>query len=262
MKTRRIYTLEMYRQFRYLATWLPGTPLELGDIGILRGKEFTKIGNLSEHGISFEIEPDDTPADLEFSSKGSVSIITKLSGTATPTGSTLSEADAGISVSFSKENAILFKANKTKTPAIKNQVALGKKVLELYKEGKWNKDWAVITELINAESGSVIISSSKEGKIDLKVNGELGSKQLDIADAELNFGLSFSKDLSTKMIAQRGITPLFKVSKVRSHLLMKPIFKMSGVDAMDLASPEAYKQKELDLYFGEPEFDFENDSEL
>ena len=43
MKTSKKYTKELNQQFGYLATWLPGTPLALGDIGILRNNEFTKI---------------------------------------------------------------------------------------------------------------------------------------------------------------------------------------------------------------------------
>ncbi len=254
MKTRKIYTKEMYQQFRYLAAWLPGTPFTLGDIGVLKGKEFTKIGNLEEHGINFEIEIDKTPADLEYASKGGVSIITKLSGAVSPEGSSLSNIDAGISANFSKENSILFKANNTTTPSIKNQIKLGEEVLELYKKGKWNKDWAIITELVESESASILISSSKEAKIDLKVAGDIGSKQLDIADAELNFQLSFSKDLSTKIIAQKGLTPLFKVSKIRNRFILPPVFRTKAMDSMDFASPEiAIKKSEL-FYFGEPEF--------
>jgi len=254
MKTRKIYTREMYKQFRYLAAWLPGTPFSLGDIGILKGKEFTKIGNIEEHGINFEIEFDDTPSDLEYASKGGVSITTKLSGAIASEGSSISNIDAGISANFSQENSILFKANNTRTPSIKNQIKLGEEILELYKKGKWNTDWAVITELVESESASILISSSKEAKIDLKVTGDIGSKQLDIADAELNFQLSFSKDLSTKIIAQEGLTPLFKVSKVRNRFILPPVFRTKSLDSMDFASPEIALQKSELFYFGEPEF--------
>ncbi|WP_025742587.1 hypothetical protein [Aquimarina pacifica] len=262
MKTKKIYTQELYRQFGYLATWNPGTPMALGDIGIMRQKQFTKIGNVSDLGISFEIEEDITPIDLEFSSEGAVSVSTKLSGSPTLAGSSLSDIDAGIHVKFSKENAILFKANETRTPAIKNQIKLGEEIIELFKAGKWDKNWVVITELVTADSASILISSSKEASIDIKVSGEIGTNQLDIAEAELGLEVKFSKDLSTKFIAKTGLTPLFKVSKIKRPFLGTPIFKAKGITSMDLATPQmALEHNEL-FFFDKADFDFEEEVEM
>jgi hypothetical protein len=259
MRTSKKYTRELKQQFGYLATWLPGTPISLGDIGVLRNNEFTKISNLSDLGITFEIEPDLAKVDIEHSSKGAVSISTKASGTIAPQGSVLGEIDAGITVAFSKENAILFKANGTTSPNIKDQIKLGKEILKLYKEGKWDKDWAVITEKVDAESATIIISSSKNGKIELKAKGEIGTKNIDIADAELDFELTFSKDLSTKIIAEEALTPLFKASKVKSRLFLPPTFKMNKIHSMDFMTPDKAKQNEEFTYFDEAEFELEDE---
>lgn len=259
MKTRKIYTREMYRQFRYLATWAPGTPMKLGDIGILKGKEFIRIGNISDFGISFETVPDDTPLDLEFASEGSVSITTKLSGRPTIAKSNLITADVGATVIFSKKNAIYFKADKTTTPSIKNQIALGQEILSLWKEGKWDKHWAVITELVTAKSASIIISSSKEAQVDIRATSEIGNKPLNIADPEFGWELSFEKDVTTKIIAEEGITPLFKISKIKRRVFASPTFRTKGIDGMDIATPNmmAENATEFDFDITEPEEDFE-----
>ena len=131
MRTSKKYTRELRQQFGYLATWLPGTPLELGDIGILKRNTYTKISNLSNFDIDFSIEKDLTKSDIEYTSKGAVSITTKASGTAATQGSVLGKIDAGITVEFSKENAILFKANGTSSPAIEDQIKLGRQILSL-----------------------------------------------------------------------------------------------------------------------------------
>ncbi|MEB2777467.1 hypothetical protein SYJ56_19285 [Algoriphagus sp. D3-2-R+10] len=261
MKTSKKYTREIKEQFGYLATWLPSTPLSLGDIGILKNNQFTKISNLSDFGIQFEIEIDKTKSDIEHSSKGAVSISTKASGTVAPQGSALAEVDAGITVEFSKENAILFKANRTTSPCIKDQIKLGKAVIELYKEGKWDKDWSVITEKVDAESATILISSSSSGKIELKAKGKVEAAKLDIADAKLGFELTFSKDLSTKIIGEESLTPLFKASKVNSSLFNPPIFRMNKIKSMDLMTPDKAKSNEELLYFGEVDYDFEYEEE-
>ena len=259
MKTSRKYTNELYKQFKYLATWLPGTPMELGDIGVLNGKEYTKLANLADLGIKFDIENDDSKADIEHSSKGSVSLTTKASGTASPEGSSLGEIDAGITVNFSKENAILFKANGTTNPAIQNQIILGDAILKLYKEGKWDKDWVVITELVKATSATILISSSKSGKIELKAKGSAKAGSLDIADVDAGLELSYSKDLATKIIAEKGLTPPFKASKVKTRIFKSPIFKTTETYSVELMSENGKSINHNSNYFGELEFDDDED---
>lgn len=255
MKTRRKYTRELKKQFGYLATWFPGTPIALGDIGVFKRNEFTKISNLSDFGISFDIEQDSTKSDMEYSSRGGVSVMTKASGTAAIEGSTLGEIDAGITVKFSKEKAIFFKANGTTSPNIKNQIKLGEEVIELFKSGRWNKDWAVVTELVNVESATVLISNSSDGKIELKAKSKVAAVSLDIADANLGLEIKFFKDLSTRIVAQESLTPLFKASKVKGRWFLPPVFRANSLQEIDLMTPEEAKKNSESIYFGEVELE-------
>lgn len=256
MKTGKKYTNELKRQFGYLATWLPSTPLELGDIGILRRNEFVKISNVKNEGLTFDIREDETKSDVEHSSNGAVSLTAKAAGTVAPQGSVLSEADAGLIVEFTKENAILFKVNGTTSPSIKDQVKLGNQILERYKNGNWNKEWVVITELVKAESGTIIISSSSKGRIELKASGDIDAGKIDIADAELGLEMAFSRDLSTKILAENSLTPLFRASKVKGRLLDGPVFKGMKLRAMDIVTPEKARETDDLIYFGEADYDF------
>jgi hypothetical protein len=259
MTTRKKYTRELKKQFGYLPTWLPGTPLELGDIGVIRKNTFTKISNLSDFGINFQIEQDPTKSDIEYSSKGAVSITTKASGTVAPQNSVLGDVDAGIIVEFSKDDAILFKIKGTTSPVVSDQIEVGKQILALYKEGKWDKDWVVVMEKVDAESGTILISSSSNGKVELKASGEVKTANLDIADADLGFELSYSKDLSTKIVAEKGLTPLFKASKVKTRWFLPPVFKTSSRTALKTFTPEMIKNDDNYLFFGDADFDLDDD---
>ncbi len=227
MKTSKMYTDELKKQFGYLATWLPGTPIALGDIGKMEHNVFNKISNLSDLGISFEVQADDTPSDIEHNSQGSVSVSFKAAGRAALPGSSLGELDAGISVSFSKEHAILFKANGTTSPSIKNQIGLGQEILKRYKAGDWDKNWVVVTEVVNADSATILISGSADSKIELKAKGGIELAKIDIADADLGLETTVSKDLSTKILAEKALNPLFKVSKVQKKFFKDPGFEIS-----------------------------------
>lgn len=254
MKANRKYIKEMRKQIGYFATWLPGTPMAIGDIGVFKKNVFTKISNLSDKGIQFEIEPDTTESDIEHHSSGNVIITTKAAGKVIPD-STLSEINAGISVDFKRANSILFKANRTTTPSLKDQIKLGQQILALYKKGEWDKDWAVITELVHAQSSSILIATESESKIELEATGNITTGALDIADTNANFEVTYTKGVSTKIIAEKGLTPLFKASKVKSNIFRPPTFGIKSVKAMDLITPaEAMKNENL-VYFGEADFD-------
>ncbi|KFC19669.1 hypothetical protein [Chryseobacterium sp. FH1] len=244
------YTDEMNRKFGYMATWLPGTPLKLGDIGVIHDNVFSRVAGLEDFDITFYIREDDTPEDLEYSSKGSVSVTTKLSGAVTPPGSSLGNLDAGFIVEFSGQNSILFKANKTKTNLIKNTIKIGEEVLKLYKDGKWNKKWVVITELVEAETATILISNAKNARIELKANANIKLPKLDIAEASLDLGYTSYKGMDTKIISQSGLSPLFKVKGIRTNIFLPPAFADKGLKAFDFVTPATAAGEYKDnLYF-------------
>lgn len=259
MNSSKKYTNELRKQFGYFATWLPGTPLKLGDVGVLRNNIFTKLTNLSELGVEFEIFEDKTPSDLEHTTKGAVSMSVKSAGAASLPGSSLQVMDAGLTLEFSKENAIYFLAKGTTSPSIKDQIKLGQKIVKFFEDGKWDKDWAVITEVVNSKSATIIISSSSEGKIELKVNGDVEIGSIDLADSSIGFELVTSKSLSTKILAESKLTPLFKASQVKTSWFIPPVFRTHNVKSMDLMTPEKAKANRGNIFFGEA--DFELDSE-
>jgi hypothetical protein len=246
------YTDELKSKFGYYATWLPGKPLSLGDIGVFTDNVFTRLRGLEDVGIKdCDTLPDPSAEDLEYNSRGNVSVTTKLSGTISPQGISLANADAGLVVEFGNENSILFKANQTRTPSIKDIIKLGEQVLELYEEGKWNKKWVVVTELVTAESATILISNNKNGRIELKANANIDAISIDIADAKFQFSTIFSKGLETKIMAQSGLTPLFKVMGIKTRIFLPPAFIAKGLSPLDLITPEKAKTEYKDkIYFG------------
>lgn len=254
------YTNEMFRRFGYYATWEPNVPLKLGDIGVVKKNVFTKLSNIENEKIGFDEIPDTTPGDLEYLSQGSVTVTTKLSGTIPSHGSVLANADAGIIVEFEDENSILFKANGTRTPSIKDKIALGERIIERYKASEWDKNWVVITELFTAETATVLISNKSQGRIELKANADIQAANLDIADAKFNFSTVFSKGIGTKFVANKGITPLFRIMGIKTRWFRPPnvVFTARRLNPLDLLTPKkATGEMGKHLYFGNVDFDFD-----
>jgi hypothetical protein len=163
----------------------------------------------------------------------------------------LTNLDAGIIVEFSKEHSTLFKANNTTSPSIQDSIKLGDTILKLYKEGKWNKNWVIVTELVEAERATIIISNKSNSKIELKANANIDAPTFDIADAEFKFSTQFSSGLETKIVSAEGLTPLFKVMGMKTRIFLPPIFKTKEVIAFDLVTPETARSEYKDeIYFG------------
>jgi len=199
----------------YHATWAPGVPLQVGDIGDFdKDGAFQRLANLSDLKIAFEIRTDNTNNQLDYTSQNKVDVITKLSGQIVPN-SVLKDIDAGVIVAFKKGSSVLFKAKNVRYDSIKNIIQVENEVIKLYGKNNWKKEWCIITELAIAESATIIISNSSSSKIELKANVGIGTANINIADASLDFSIQSAKDLSTTIIAQEGLTPLFKVRKLK-----------------------------------------------
>lgn len=250
---RKQYVRDLYQHFNYYPTWFPGVPLKLGDIGVINKNEFTKISSLENEGIPFKINPDTSKMDLDFVSEGGVSITTKLSGSAKLPNSNLMEVDAGFSIDFKGKNATLFKLKGTLSPQISDKIALGEEVVKRYKKGDWNKDWVIVTELVQAESSTIIVSNSKDSKIELKANADLGTDKVEITDASAQFSIAFDRDVSLKFITEENLTPLFKAMGVKGMRRFNPQFTSKGLSDIDFMAPSKMKE-DLKLVEVEPEF--------
>lgn len=265
MKLSKKYTRELYQNFKYLATWEPNVPLQLGDIGVLKGKEFTRLGNIkSDFGIDFGIRKDTTPGSLKYTSKSGVSFTAKGSGTVAPAGSTLQNVDVGFNISFSKEKAIFFEAEGTYNHTIESQLALGKEILKLYKDKKWDKDLVVITELVVADSSTILISLGRKGSVDIKVDAGKATKEaMRVTNPSLGLSVSYFNNVAAEIVAKEGLTPLFKVSKVRKPFLGSPVFEAAKSGVMLPSGTSAFKMVDDDLLeFSEATFDDDGDLEI
>jgi len=215
------YMDTMNEEFGYFATWDPGTHLAVGDVGLMTGNEFKRWTSLDEKKIPYKKLKDPTPSQKDYQTEGSVTVRAKLQGEPELPGSTLKIAEAGINVKFSKQAAFVFKAVNAYNDTIADLDALGTEILERYDMGKglWKKEWVVITELVRAESGTVIISKSQNGCIDLRAKVGIGLESLNIANGEAGLNVATKRDISVQVIADKGMTPLFKIAGLSHPIL-------------------------------------------
>lgn len=218
MSTYKTYLRALHKKFGYRATWSPGTPLKIGDVGVINGDGvFSPVGTLESMGITgADVRPGSTLESLNFNSSSGVSIALKASGQAAPTGSHLTEAEAGFSISFSKESAIVFRASNPKEEIILTG-NIGQQILQKYENGEWNKDYVVITSLVSAEATTVIISGESGGQIDISASGKADVSDADLASADGSLDVKWSNKISEQIVGKSGLTPLYRVHGIEKR---------------------------------------------
>lgn len=246
----KFYLRHMNTQTRYRATWDPTKKLVIGYIGKLDNGVFSIYSSLEKEGIPAEVAIDESGAAMDYTSHDSVNITTKLAGSAPVAGSALSNLDAGFSLEFKGDNSIVFQTSNHKVHQLVNLASIEQAVLGKYNDGSWDKNWLIVTELVEADSATIIISNSSNGVLDLKASADAGAANFSLANAALGLSVVREKGSTLKYITQSGLTPLYRVMGIRHPFFGDPSLSTKGEFAAssraDLFRIQAFDERELE----------------
>jgi hypothetical protein len=208
MDTNKIYTSELKNETSYTATWLPSTIVNLGDIGVLDNYTYTYRNTLENLGVAFNTRTKANKTNFSYTSAGSVKIDFKLDGELPSPGVLLKESDAGMSIKFEKERAIFFYAADCVHYQIADLQQLEKDIIDLKAAGKWSSNMVVITEVFVAEKLTILISKSAGANAEFKFTVPTQTPSINLLNG--NASLLTKSNLSTEIISQGNLTPLFR----------------------------------------------------
>jgi hypothetical protein len=217
------YVRGIHHKFTSYAAWPPNQARRLGDVGRMVDGQFQLLSTLKRLGFDdFEERKGSKGSDLSHSSGSSVSIQLKAKGETLP-GSSIPQAKAGALVEFSASGAFVFQMVGPVVHEIEDQVRLADRILELYRkvndgERAWKDDWCVITELQTADKVTILVSSSGSSKVELSADG-IPAGQAPLASVGGALSVVSQKGEVTSVLAESGLTPLFRVSRVKRSLL-------------------------------------------
>jgi hypothetical protein len=239
----------------YWAAWLPTSTFHLGDVGVLNGRFFTKVSSLQDLGISFEAEHGLGVGSIDYVSETGVSIYLKLAGETNPFLPSIPETSAGIGVEFSFGGAFVVQIPETHEQTIKSVLSLQSQIIPAFKDGRWEKNWAVIVRIIEAPLGTFLISNSSESKIEISVKSDLAFGIAELGTAEASLSVRSQKGDILKILCAKNISPFFQIAQIKSRFLGVPILSAkSYADMRPLAhiSPQLARDNpdiEDSLYF-------------
>jgi len=240
-----LYLKEIHRQFSYLATWLPNTHLELGDVGLLRGDTFVRETTLGDLGIPFTVRDGGAPVNFTWTSKSGISVETKAAGQAA-VGTTIPLAQAGVSVKFSREGAFLFQAVGCLEDSIDNRPTLETHIKNLLLKNRWNRDWTVVDTLVRADRATIIVSNSGDASLDL--TAEVPVAPANLTNVSAGFAVNRTRGAVIHFIAAEGLAPLFRLSRVKQSIIQRLLGTKDGTFYRELGGdrgPSSPPEEEL-----------------
>jgi hypothetical protein len=100
--------------------------------------------------------------------------------------------------------------------SISSRAALRRAVVDSRRRGNWRDAWVVIDSLYVANGVTIVVCSSSRGSITLSALASLGAGSFDIARVDLGVAVSGCAGEITRVVAARGLTPMFSLSRLRT----------------------------------------------
>jgi hypothetical protein len=206
------YCKELRRELRRHANFPPNRPVALGDYGVVRDDVFDRLGNVADLGIRFSTVDGAGQSTFQFKSQGSVDFELIAKGDVQPGG--VPAVRAGLDMKFHREHAVFFTAAGCTVKAVANIAELGRVLIELLRQGRWESDYYVVTEVNHAERTTAVASGEKGSEIRLEADSP-ALEQIKLADASLSLHVKRSKSMALEIVTEEAQIPLMQLSRIR-----------------------------------------------
>jgi len=208
----KLYQKEMHENFGFFATWLPGDPIELGDVGVFEGGRFRRLSSLRELNIDVGVARGKSTQDTQYTSREGTRI------TAGGGAEILAIGKAEITIEFSREGAFVFQGSALRQDRLDNVAAVGARVLEEYARGAWRKEWMFVEALHIAKAATIIVSEDSSSSITLAADVKAPIPTTALADPRLALSVKATRGRILHVIAGKGLRPLYSCLRVTDPL--------------------------------------------
>jgi hypothetical protein len=207
------------REHDCYGTWMPGTPVALGDIGrISRNGSFERTGSLETRdtmpAARAQSEPDQTIATsggVTFSAGGSVKADNVVE--------MLASAGATIDIAFARAGAAAMLLEDVTRHEFVDEQPVRAAMSRLLEAGRIDEDEVVVTYVKEAASGVIATTYDAQTGGDVDVNAALGSGVLTVAKVGGHLGVTSAKQSQTVVTAEPGkpLTPMYRALVFRRN---------------------------------------------
>lgn len=163
---------EFQARFSRAPVWLPGTSMQVGDIGIIDRGGYLGIGNLADFGIGFEELPSDAKPEYFISSQHASSTDVQGTGVASDPAGTIARIEASMQISFTAEKAFVVRAGQVQGKRIADVLKVENEISRRQTVNPfWGKEWIYVQEVVTAQPCIMVVSEASGAKTTIKATG-------------------------------------------------------------------------------------------
>lgn len=205
MSIQRTYCRAMATELSRHAVWEPGSPMGLGDYGILNDGSLMKLGNIEEFALPQSLKVElSKPSSVEFASAGTkVLLIDPKAEVKLPSQLGPVDGSAELRISFEHANSIYLRAAKLVTEEIANIDAVARILRTV---PSWHFNWVVVSKVAVAWRLSLILSAKERAEVSVHAATDV-LKAFDSGSASANLNVSIAGDAAFKVVGASG--PVF-----------------------------------------------------
>lgn len=212
----RLYQREMHGNLGFFATWLPGDPIEIGDVGLLEAGRFRRMASLKDLGIPCEVDVSSTQQNVQFTStKG-----TRLTTSAGANAPTLVKAE--IKIGFSREGAFIFNAFKLRPRRLVNHSTVAEAILDAYRNHHWEQGWLLVETVHVAERATIVVSEDSSAELVLVADVAGALPTVSLANPRIGFTVASTRGKVVHIVGGRDLHPLYSCLRLKSTFFGEP----------------------------------------
>ncbi|MEU2110281.1 hypothetical protein [Streptomyces sp. NPDC019507] len=174
-----------------------------------------RAGTLEDRGVTYVDRPGNPHADVLHDAGGSASVRFKPAGVAVEGFSALAAAELGAAVEFSRSHSALVVYKGLQEQAVADEKALAAALIDLTWQ-TWDDSLLAVTQVVSAQSGTLLISESSGASVEFRLQAGLGQAPFGIADLAGGASILRHRGVSEKW-AGAECTPFFRVVRLRKR---------------------------------------------
>jgi len=238
---------EFQERFSRTPVWLPGTPMALGDVGVIDRRGYIQIARLSDFGISFEENAVSVESECSVTSASARTEDFAAGATRSDPSGALSSADAEMRVSFSAAGGFIVRAMKVQGSRIPNVWSVEEQIRRKQAEKPfWNREWIYVQEVVSAEPCIMIVSKASGAHATVRASVSAGlTTFVELLAAGSTLSLSEQSSID-QYVATQTRTPFMWRGRWRGRLKRGFFDRGSGDEVEDGTAQQLYR------YFDEP----------
>jgi hypothetical protein len=208
------FTREIRTQWDRSPVWLPGTDVRVGDVGSIDGSSWKNAGDVSQYGVKPVTRYDQSRTAMEHISTHGVGIelASKAQGS-TP----IAKARGSFLARFSESGAFIFRAEGTRGNQLRNVRQVQRAILRAWLKGEWDPDLGFVTEVVQAQSGIILIAKSKGGSASVQISASGKRTPPGKAAGSVSFAVSGSSSLQTNFVSNEPFAALYRVAQLSAR---------------------------------------------